>query len=139
MDNPTQSLLAYFTKLCLDKTEFPCFDRKGLIHFCYDAKKDYPEIFDKTNFYKQLTTYSEEIDDELFRLGICRLLFSYGPNFHPHQTSKKLVLLCQETPLKYDRPLSELSQKFYDELGCDTSGVLKKHSPMSLINLEQLE
>lgn len=137
MQDPVHSILAYFTKLCLDKNEFPCFNRRGLVGFCYDAKENYPKIFDTTAFFKDLTTYSDDIDDELFRLTLSRLLYSYGADFHPHQTSKNLIVLCRRTPLEYDKSLSELSQKLYDELGCDKSGVAKKHSKFS--SIEQLD
>ena len=137
MQDPVHSILAYFTKLCLDKNEFPCFNRRGLVRFCYDAKENYPEIFDNTTFSKDLTVYSEDIDVELFRLTISRLLYSSGCDFHPHQTSKSLVYLCGKIPLKYDDSLKELSQKFYNELGCDKSGILKKHSKFN--SIEQLD
>lgn len=117
MNFPVQKILAYFTKICIDKEEIPYFDRGRLVSFFHDNKRNYPLVLGNIRFNEFYVT-SEDIEEELFHLMCCRMLCSWGPDFHPHQTSKAMLIVYNKIPDEEKKKLSELANKFYENVGC---------------------
>ncbi len=131
IETPVTSILVYFAKLCIGKKEHPCIIN-NLQYFFYKIKKDFPKVLGGLSYDED--RYSEKVEWELSNLMGSGILGFWMRNPCPYEPRKIILSLDKDVKRKYKKDLKKISEKLYEELGCNKRGELGKHSKFNSID-----
>jgi hypothetical protein len=128
--------LICFAKICDEKKE-PAFfkgNNTSLIYnFFYKMSLKYPDDLKDLNFIKGDSHYiSNKIEQEWNNLNLRQVVQPWGRNYHPFEASKKISGLYDT--LENKETFKKIAQDFYNELGCDNEGKMRKEVDYNTID-----
>jgi len=127
--NFSGSILATFTKICVDKKEVPYFwyDVHEGSNFIVEQARLNPREIKSLDYEGNIcTNLHSQIDTSMIASTIC----SWGLDGNPHEINPIIAEWYNYIPENKQRLFLSLGQKFYELFGCDEDGNIGRHSPL---------